>query len=629
MPPMIALNGVKIRLAMGEDGTGVTIEDKVRGVVWRLDERTRLAGRESARFDCAAYQASRKSDPGRAVFPLGPGVARLDGPDSITAVHVGPGGRVSLRWTMESDRVRVGALPADPGSATGLTLPGTFRPDGEAGFGAVVPLGQGILHNGKGPSFFHGLTASGHGHGYTLAMVGQVAGKGALVAIAETEADASLHWEKTDAGGGIDLMWVQHPSLGFLSYPRETVLVPTDPQVVAVAKAYRCHVIAKGRFKSWEEKIAERPALARLFGSAVVFVGYLDDPDLDYAAAFRALKQAGIGKAYVLPVYMACAGDLGSVMGAPLADLRRHIPLLRELGYLAGSFIYITDGPDGGSLRLDAKGNPVLTWRIRDYKWFAYSAEERARWAARLLDAEHGGLDAVHYDVLCCTRFNENHDPARKYDAREDAAAIRKLLEDTAKRGLIISSEGFLDRLTPYYDIASTKYSHAVGAGEYCVVPLTALVYHDSVIHTWWEVDNYGNPEHRSQFGRGQSSRLWWGGGFPRRQAAIDALLGAPPDIFPFGHQYNFVPHRHPEIYTYKPTLSDPLVRESIECAKPVMALHERIGRLEMTGHHLVTPDGAVQETVFADGTRVVANFANVALEAPGGVLDPESWRML
>jgi hypothetical protein len=57
------------------------------------------------------------------------------------------------------------------------------------------------------------------------------------------------------------------------------------------------------------------------------------------------------------------------------------------------------------------------------------------------------------------------------------------------------------------------------------------------------------------------------------------------------------------------------------------MRLNARVGMLEMTGHTLHTPDGAVQESIFADGTRVIANFANVPLEAPGGgLLDAESW---
>jgi len=408
------------------------------------------------------------------------------------------------------------------------------------------------------------------------------------------------------------------------------VLVPVDPSVTAVCKAFRRHEMAAGRFKSWDEKIAARPALEKLFGAAGVFVGYLQNRELDYTAAFRRLKALGIDRAYVLPIWMATTMDMGCVMGGPPTDLRGHIPLLHELGWLAGSFIYITDGPkgDGSDLRLDREGKPLLKWEIEEKSWWALGAERRAAWARELLDRGHEGLDAVHFDVLTCVRFQEDWRPDRRSDARADEAAVRGILADAGRRGLIVASEGFLDRLTPWYDLGSTKFSHVVGLDEYCTVPMTMLVYHDSAIHTWWEVDNYNNPEHRSQFGRGYPARFWWGGGFPRRQAAIDALMGAPPDLFPFGAQYCFVPHAHPKTYVYRPSLNDELVRQAIEVAKPVMALHARVGRLELLDHRLHQPDGSIQETVFADGTRVTANFADVAQETPGGiVMPPQSWR--
>ena len=37
--------------------------------------------------------------------------------------------------------------------------------------------------------------------------------------------------------------------------------------------------------------------------------------------------------------------------------------------------------------------------------------------------------------------------------------------------------------------------------------------------------------------------------------------------------------------------------------------LHEAVATREMLSHRFVTPDRAVQETRFADGTRVVVNF--------------------
>jgi hypothetical protein len=90
--------------------------------------------------------------------------------------------------------------------------------------------------------------------------------------------------------------------------------------------------------------------------------------------------------------------------------------------------------------------------------------------------------------------------------------------------------------------------------------------------------------------------------------------------------QWSFIPHST-NLYYYRPVFDDSLVQESIARAKPVMALNKKIGKLAMTDHHLHRPDGAIQETVFSDGTRVVANFADVELELTGvGLLEPQSW---
>ena len=39
------------------------------------------------------------------------------------------------------------------------------------------------------------------------------------------------------------------------------------------------------------------------------------------------------------------------------------------------------------------------------------------------------------------------------------------------------------------------------------------------------------------------------------------------------------------------------------------MALHEKVGMLEMTDHTFIDGDYAVQQTTFADGTRVQVNY--------------------
>jgi hypothetical protein len=614
---------------MDGNGTHVVLEDLATKTRWRLDESTRYVAKGIAGYHRPPYAAAAVTGPNSPVHTIGPGVATKEGEETIRVVHHNAAGTVTIRWVMEPDRLRILADSNPTEGITSLTLPGTFRPEDGGGFLSAVPQCQGILHSGKGPPFYRAL------RGFTMAMFGQIASRGGLLIIAATNADAALHWEKTETGT-VNLMWLQHPSMGQFTYTRETVIIPASPEVASICKSYRRYVKEKGRFKSWQEKIAERPNLERLFGAAMVFIGYHDDPELDYAASFRRLKAMGIDKAFVYPLYCATTMDVEKSMGVSAIDQRKLLPLLDELGYAAASFIYIMDGAAEPAddpyrdLLLDRHGKPVEKWRINDLVWYAFSTSKRFDWSRKFLDREHAGFHGMHYDVLAGTPLKEDYHGGHRSDARADQENRKEMLAYAAGKGLIVSSECFRDYLTPYYDLGSTKYPFALGGDEYCVVPMTMLVYHDSAYHSWWEIDNYNNPQNQSQDNRGYKDRFAMAGGVPRLQSAMDALLGTLPDIFPFGKQFNFIPHNAPQIYFYKYRLEDAAVQEAIAYAKPVMALNKRIGKLEMIDHRLHRPDGAIQETVFADGTRVAANFANVALEAADlGLLAPESWKIV
>lgn len=157
-------------------------------------------------------------------------------------------------------------------------------------------------------------------------------------------------------------------------------------------------------------------------------------------------------------------------------------------------------------------------------------------------------------------------------------------------------------------------------------VPMTMLVYHDSAVHDWWELHNYNNTlygqfQHASNLGNKEE-------GHPREKAAMDALYGCPPNVFAFGRQYYWVgfPERKTDSFTV--SLDDTRVKEALAIALPVAQLHRRIGRLEMIAHEFLSADGAVQATTFADGTRVIANFAPEPREVPGHpTMAATSWR--
>ena len=96
----------------------------------------------------------------------------------------------------------------------------------------------------------------------------------------------------------------------------------------------------------------------------------------------------------------------------------------------------------------------------------------------------------------------------------------------------------------------------------------------------------------------------------------------------PFGSQYAFVAGQMPATELYRYTLESPEVVEALRLALPVAQLHGRIGKLACVKHETLAEDGSVQATTFADGTRVVANYADEPHEVAGaGRLGPASWR--
>ena len=67
------------------------------------------------------------------------------------------------------------------------------------------------------------------------------------------------------------------------------------------ARNYRRYAMEQGFYRSLKQKLEECPSLEKIFGAVLVMLGYLSDPQADYAAAFRKLKSRGVEKAYVYP----------------------------------------------------------------------------------------------------------------------------------------------------------------------------------------------------------------------------------------------------------------------------------------------------------------------------------------
>jgi hypothetical protein len=288
--------------------------------------------------------------------------------------------------------------------------------------------------------------------------------------------------------------------------------------------------------------------------------------------------------------------------------------------------------------RRNAGGEVMPHWAIEDQQWYNVCYSFLTDHQEEALDDVVADLTWDHFDVLACVRsmpcyaLDHPGHAGRPMTRAEDKDWVRRTFLADQARGLVVSSENFNDDYSLEYDLGSVKAWPQYGPWPFWPVPLTMLVYHDSIIHSWWEVHNYNNP----YFGRTRASpRFEYGGGRPRLMAALDALMGCPPDVFPFGAQYGWT-GRGNETMLFQYRLEDPEVQLALRAALPVTRLHRRIGKQEMVHFKILSDDGYVQESAFSDGTRVVANFSRDVVGGRAGIghaaiegvdsLMPESW---
>lgn len=630
---MLTISNAVMRLSMREDGTNVSLFDLRGRTLWELDESTRYVSQEAQRLESDAYRYEAVHSTASKVALTGKGKASRLGPGRILTQYKTRQGNVSILWALEPDRLRVIANFNIDNPASSLSLPGVFRPADNEHFLSAIPHTQGIIHTGKGPAFYKALYNPAF---IFMCFFAQMAKRSALLSVMEDDVDVCVVWEKTSAGT-INLQYVEQPEFGKLAYPRENVFVFTRPDITSICKRYRDYEKEKGRFVTWKEKIAQRPNVKKLLGSVTAFVGYHNDTDFDYRKGLLAMKDMGITKARIEPAFIGTTAPFRYPYKGKLVDnlaLTSLNPLIKKLGYSPCAFIYITAGKEAKgkdpykAIMVGHDGKPKVNWVMPDGTFYYLSLKERFNWVQKYLDNQCRTCDGVHFDTLSANWLHEDYGPA-KTSGRDDYNMIRQILQYACDKGMYTVTEGFCGRLTPWLDQGSTKFQHMGCRDEYYCVPMTMLVYHECAQHIWWEVDNYNNAMHRAQGGREWGSRYYFGGGRPEIQSAIDAIAGTPPDIMPFGLQYTFLPKNEPEIYFYRFRPEEPRLKEVLPYVQSVQKLQARVASLEMTELNILKSDGAVQESIFADGTRVIANFSNTALDIKGhGHLPAESFKV-
>lgn len=550
----------------------------------------------------------------------------------LTALATRPDGSVSAEFvdfmTLRKFGATFAADPAKPEilvtvSGSGpmkeeLAYPAPFA--SRKGDRLVVPMNEGISFPADDAKDLPGKLIAYGGHGLCMAFFGvqdDATGAG-WMGIFETPDDAAMK-KSTDAAAGLSTMGpVWHDQKKAFGYARRFRYVFFDKGGhVAMAKRYRAHAKAIGLFKPFSEKVRERPLVDRLLGAPNVWCW-----EGGKVAVAQKLKDAGIDR--FLWSAGGSADEVKALAAMPDVLVSRydvyqdiyHPEQLEKLGWKKGCNTeawphdVVWNGPSSNEWRhawpVKAKDG---TWTYCAMMCDATAPKYERRNVTEELKTKPYNTRFIDTTVAAPwqTCWNPAH-PMTRSDSRHWKMELLRILGD--EFGLVVGSETGHDASVPYCDY----YEGMLSLGPYRVpdsgrnipqiwtnvpprvakyqvgeayrLPLWELVYHECVCaHWYWGDYNNKLPD------------IWW------KRDLFNRLYGTMGMYIFNNRQWAADKDRFVRSYN----LTSPVARKT--------------GYSEMTDHRILTPDRSVQQTVFANGVTVTANFGDAPFTLPGGTV--------
>ncbi len=473
----------------------------------------------------------------------------------------------------------------------------------------VVPFMQGMFLPKDWPEKVWLYDTMSYGRGLYMPWWGHQQGSAALLVLLETPDDGGCRFEHP-AGGPTHMRprWVH--SLGKLRYPRRLRLCGfAQGNYVTLAKRYRQYVKETGHFVSLAEKIARNRRVEKLIGSPVIHTSilYHIEPESQYyhkddpakndqmvtfdqrASQLRALSENGVKRAYVHldgwgfrgydnlhPDILPPCPDAGGWEGMKhLADACRDLGYVFAIHDQYRDYYLDAQSYDPRHAILDRNGGRPLhsIW---------YGGKQTvlcSRLALGHVKKNYGALldhgiavQGAYLDVFAVVPPDECYNPEHPA-TRSDCLAYRGLCFDFIRStGGVVSSEEPADWAIPHLDLVHHgPYALAPNPGHGPAmgipVPLFNLVYHDAICLPWsMGRGNWGIPEKDLGYLHGLAN------------AGLPYLSLQPSD-------------------------------EELQRVRTMCALHERVGRLEMTKHEFLDESFRQWRTTFADGTTVTIDL--------------------
>ncbi len=543
-----------------------------------------------------------------------------DGVVCAEMLHLERMKRFRVSFMAESDRPEIVVAVEGDGDMPGsLCFPAAFST--RKGDRLIVPLNEGISYPADEPDKIPEQLIAYGGQGLCMPFFGvqdDATGSG-WMAILETPDDAALV-ARRDATTNL---WTLGPrwdsQKGRFGYARRIRYVFFDKGgYVAMCKRYRAHAKEIGKFKTFREKVGERPLVDRLLGAVNVWCMGAKDR----ISIAKEMKAAGIDR--FLWSGGGSASDVSFIAGLDNVLVGRydnyqdvfHPEQIRKLGGKAGwpynkeawPHDVVWDSADSNDWR--------HAWGIKspDGKWTycAMMCDRMAPMYARRHvkdDLKSFPYTARFVDTTVAapwqTCWNPAH-PMTRSDSRHWKMELLRILGDEFK--LVVGSETGHDAAVPFCDYFEGMLSLGpyrvpdsgrnmeqiwtnvpprvakYQVGEAYRLPLWELVYHECVCAHWYWGD-YNN----------KLPAIWW------KRDLFNMLYGTM-GMYLFNDR-QWAENKASFVRSYR--LTSPIARAT--------------GYSEMLDHIILTPDRTVQQSRFADGTTVTVNFGTAAFVLPDG----------
>ena len=523
-------------------------------------------------------------------------------------------------------------IAAEEGAATIRELRWPTAVDGRDVDATLLSNDDGMLLPRDWPKPFHVIrrakqdTSIVQSHlieSWSMSWWGFQKGAAAMIVIVETPDDAAYTFAHP-AGGPTSIGPLWRPSLGrFNSLRSLRMAFLPKGNYVDLAKRYRRHVQDTGHFVSLDEKIARQPLVKNLIGTPMAGMRVLRNivpggpawerenpryeltPYADLVKRLKDYKAAGWNALNVVLSGWPNQGyDRQHPDGLPpnaeaggWAGLKAFFDTCKELGYVCWLHDQYRDYyPDAPSFNLDLAvreedaASPPTHFpgtRFHPHDWKEGAVPFMNYWHGgkqtylnnrymlghvqknyRLM-AEHGIHPQGSYnDVYGYIPPDPDFNPERPTSRTESMRYRAEVCNWIRRHHGVMGTEDGADWIIPYVDYVTSRNNRSPSSGndESAVgaiqVPLYELVYHDAVVTTYSAADLRG----------------WLHANAPSmRRDPVDA-----------------------------------------EKVRRMAALHERVGRLEMTKHEFLNEGRTQERTTFADGTTVTVDWeAKTAAVAP------------